>query len=405
MNAPRPQRRRMPERLPLLCLLMGTVAPWVFYTSYVFFNQDRCTISMHTRRQVDSSHVDAYRGAQEAHAPPGLPLPPGVAAGTPLHTALKTARRVLITSHVDMRRYTPEFCAAVMATFRKRVGWPLEPGSYEPPPGGLRLVVVGPGGGGMTFTIGTMHNNMWPYGWSANIAVQGLYNGTKPPLEALWKHHVAAPHDTDLLACYGATRIIYLFNDPVLALASMVRRQLRSVRNATLQDQVKKAIKNLGVDAAELAGMHSWLALQPPCPVLYIDFGSLLRNHQLVADFLGVPVEAMAPFVLRPRLTADPRANLSAEYRDVSGAIYDQMLVFDLVIRLPINYVDLPQLAAGPLAPVREPLPQERQQRTDVGMRGATRGNATVTPAPRHPGRARAGTRARGRAGASPVRA
>jgi hypothetical protein len=149
-----------------------------------------------------------------------------------------------------------------------------------------------------------------------------------------------------------------------------------------MRTQVQKAMDSLGVDAVSLASLHSWLAVEPPCPVLYVDFGSMARNHQLVADFLGVPVDAMAPFVLLPRLTADPRASLPAEYVDFNGAMYDQMMAFDLTIRLPSNYVDVPALAAGPLAPVRDPLSPEELQRTDVRGSASARLKAAARARP-----------------------
>jgi hypothetical protein len=339
-------------------------------------------------RQRDAHHAAGAAPARVPYAqsyrtPPDdailLPLPAGVAAGTPLHAALSAARRVLLTSAVDMKRYTPNFCARQFKAFQAATGGvPLEPGAYQPPPGAPRLVVVGRGGSGVTFSIGMLHNALWPYGWSANKANCGTDKGTnvKEPVAALWKHRTATPSDTDLLACYGATRIVYVFNDPALAIASLVRRSLNPTRNDTILTRAQSAMDRLGGHNVATSKLQAWLAVQPPCPVLYVDFASLARNHQLVADFLGVPVKAMAPFVLRPRLTADPRASLPAEFVDLHGAMYTQMMAVDLTIRLPSNYVDVPALAAGPLAPVRDPLPPEELQPTDIGVGGALRRDA-----------------------------
>jgi hypothetical protein len=341
------------------------------FDGYTTGSRGRGTRSMPARHAAGAPLVNAYRSGQEAHAKPGRPLPPGVAAGTPLHAAMSAVRRVLLTAPVEPDRHSPTFCAARLTAFQERVGWPLEVGAYQPPPGAPRLIVVGTGGGGMTFTTGTLHNALWPYGWSANMADA---NFSDVPLAAYWKHRRARIDDSDLLACYGATRILYVLSDPLMAVASTGRRA--NDGRPTLANEAESVMSTLSGAGSEqsvggrvmsrLSHLHTWLAMQPPCPVLFADLDALTGNHRLLADFFSVPVDAMAGFRLHERLTADPRAGLPAEFVDLAGAVHDQILAFELTIRLPSNYVDVPALAAGPLARAREPLPREAQQVTDV---------------------------------------
>jgi hypothetical protein len=97
-----------------------------------------------------------------------------------------------------------------------------------------------------------------------------------------------------------------------------------------------------------------------PCPALYVDFSTLLANLDVLADFLSVPVAALAGLQLRERHTEDPRAVLPATYLDLYESVYAQMQVFDLTVRLPADYADPPSLAAGLLHPVRPPPKQPR---------------------------------------------
>jgi hypothetical protein len=210
-----------------------------------------------------------------------------------------------------------------------------------------------------------LYDNLYALGWDVNEP--------KAAARANWKHAYPWPEVTDLLACQGVDRILYIFNEPVAALASMFRRGYGLLKVAPWEQSRSKKLwaRNFTayVDIAasqrrDIFGRHqhlqAWLAAPLPCPALYVDFSTLLANLDILADFLSVPVAALAGLQLRQRHTEDPHAVLPATYLELYQSVYAQMQVFDLTVRLPADYADPPSLAAGLLHPIRPPPKQSR---------------------------------------------
>jgi hypothetical protein len=295
---------------------------------------------------------------------------PRVLPGSGLARALVAARRVNVTA----QQPTPSAaeCAARAEALKESTGSYIEhPWQVRPKKAGThRVVVVSTGGSGTTFTMLGLYNGLYEYGWDVNRPHGKIWNN--------WKHAYAWPAITDLLACQGVDRILYIFSEPVAATASLFRRghgkanfapwshedaaQRQRTHNFTAY--VTAAVR----ERRDVSGRHqhleAWLAAPLPCPALYADFSTLMANLGLLADFLGVPASALSGMQLQARRTEDPRVGLPADFLELYAHVYEQMKLFDLAVRVPSGYVDPAALAAGVPHPVRKP---PREPRTSEG--------------------------------------
>jgi hypothetical protein len=265
-------------------------------------------------------------------------------------------------------------CAARAAALNESAGVYFEsPWHFRPKEAGThRLAVISTGGSGTTYTMLGLYNGLYEYGWDVNQP-HGIYGRT-------WKHAYAWPAITDLLACQGVDRILYVFNEPVAAIASLFRRgygkanfspwshedAVQRQRTHNFTAYVTAAVR----ERRDVSGRHqhleAWLAAPVPCPALYADFSTLMANLGLVADFLGVPVAALSGMQLLERRTENPRAGLPAAFLELYAHVYEQMKLFDLAVRVPSGYVDPPALAAGVPRPIREPPRVPRASERDM---------------------------------------
>jgi hypothetical protein len=297
---------------------------------------------------------------------------PRVLPGSGLARALLAARRV----HVTAPQPTPSAaeCAARAAAFNDSMGAYFEsPWHFRPKEAGThRLVVVSTGGSGTTYTMLGLYNGLYEYGWDVNRPRGMILRN--------WKHAYAWPQITDLLACQGMDRILYIFNEPVAALASLFRRGYGNANFAPWSHEgaterprthnftayVTAAVRELRDVSGRHQHLEAWLAAPVPCPTLYADFSTLMANVGLLADFLGVPASALSGMQLLERRTEDPRAGLPAAFVDLYAHVYEQMKLFDLAVRVPAGYVDPAALAAGVPRPIRKPPRVPRTSERDM---------------------------------------
>jgi hypothetical protein len=355
----------------------------------------------------------------------------GAEWATPLRAAMAAADRVVLLPPAPAAAtYTPAYCSAFAERFAAERGGPPTYGNERKRPGEFRVAVVSAQGVGTTYTAHSITNTLGTFGWRTNVV-----HGDGSPLLGL-KHQYPSPLTLDYLGCFQADRIIYMFGEPVRGVASAIRRSYTAsaarphaqlppgllpgaadaaeglvavVLNATAAasqrsdaelEALQAPLANMATYAAaverehrDLSGRHqhmqAWLAARVPCPILYIQFATLLEHRQLLTDFLAVPRGALdrMAYVENTTTRATPASQLTPGapvFAELYANIYEQMRLYDRLIRLPSNYEDPPALAAGlmPTQPPPKKLLRYRYFTEEEGGKGkgkAARGGAGAT--------------------------
>ena len=193
-------------------------------------------------------------------------------------------------------------------------------------PKNLDCIVASAGGGGTTYLLNYLHEH-------TSLRTNDLvnYDGLKHPSRKL----------LDTIYMANPRKVLYVFNDPALAIESHFRRgyvpsllaNLDNPHNLTYMngiDAKKHYYADVSVQRMDLFGIENQFDFvtsgELPCDVLCIDFPRLndQDTRDRVAEFLEIPVQSLSTIHVRASRHSDTK-HLPTEYVNVYSALYAKM--------------------------------------------------------------------------------
>jgi hypothetical protein len=162
---------------------------------------------------------------------------------------------------------------------------------------GLDLLVIGPGGGGQTYFMKFIENE---------LKINKIHDS-----DGL-KH---LSHPNKIPNNYKIKKCIFLFNDPLKSIIShfrrnFVKRQIVKMENKyNLDDDDLKNLDTFLMKVEEtntdlfciIDQFNNWLNAELDCPIYFLDFNNILNEKDRLSDFLSIDKTHFDKFEIKIR--------------------------------------------------------------------------------------------------------
>ena len=190
----------------------------------------------------------------------------------------------------------------------------------------LDVLVVSPGGGGTTYVMGQLKAH-------TNLRMNSISDRDR-------LKHISFTRISNIRRV-APKRILYLFNDPALAIESHFNRKwaqvqldklgnpynldyldLKDGRQRFYTDCVDKGVDMYGIEQQFTVMTSGKL----PCPVMCVDFAQFETVRTTVADFLGISSDQLQ--AIRTHKRNSSNVKMPTKYKEVYDSLYSRMKQF-----------------------------------------------------------------------------